>query len=464
MGATAAAGKKKRSMMDVLRALRQPKMAVMLALGFSSGLPFMLFGNTLGFWLAEGNVKLATIGFVSWAGMMFLIKFVWGALVDRFPLPVLGRLGRRRGWMVLTQAMVGVGLVGIAATGPQHIPGLAVFAVLTALGSAMQDTVIDAWRIEIADDPDELGLLTACYTFGYRIALFAAEALILVIATAIGWPATYVIYAGMMGVGLVAALLAREPARTIEAPNHGRRGPAAVALAAVDAVVQPFIVFFREHGPATAALMLLGITLYHLCDYMRGPMSGPYYLALGIDKPTIAAVRGALGIPLTLAGVTLGGVCATRFGVAATLLIGAVLQPIGVAAFAILGMHGSDFAVLDFGAAQVTAFQAIMAFDALAIGFSGLALTAYMSTLTSVGYTATQYALLTSAMAWSGKFLKGFSGEIVQAIEAAGHDRLDAYALFYLGCGAIGAPAVLVCMALVAQNRRLLHKARAAPA
>jgi len=189
-------------------------------------------------------------------------------------------------------------------------------------------------------------------------------------------------------------------------------------------------------------------------------MSGPYYLALGIDKPTIAYVRGAIGIPMTLVGVTVGGIASIRFGNVPTLLAGAVLQPIGVAMFAILAAHGSDFAVLDLGVADITAFQLIMGFDAFAIGFSGLALIAYMSTLTSIGYTATQYALLTSAMAWSGKFLKGFSGEIVEGLQSGGRTALAAYGLFYLGAAAIGIPAILLCIVLTERGRRI--KARAA--
>jgi MFS transporter, PAT family, beta-lactamase induction signal transducer AmpG len=458
---TAAAPKKKRTMMDVIRALRQRKMAVMLALGFSSGLPFMMFGNTLGFWLAEGNVKLATIGFLSWTGLVFLIKFVWGAVVDRMPVPLPGNLGRRRGWMIFTQLMVAAGLVGMAVSGPQHIPALAVFAVLTALGGAMQDTVIDAWRIEIADSPDELGLLTAAYTLGYRIALFASEALILIIATAIGWPVSYAIFGGLMAVGMVAAWLGGEPARTLERPTVAAKGPAMFLRNIWDAVAGPIIVFFKAHGVAVALLTLLTITLYHLCDYMRGPLSGPYYLTLGIDKPTIAGVRAAIGIPMTLVGVTLGGIASIRIGATATLLIGAVLQPIGVAAFAILAAHGGDFTVFQLGAAPITAFELIMGFDALSIGFSGLALITFMSSLTSIGYTATQYALLTSAMAWSGKFLKGFSGEIVENLQAAGNSKLEAYRLFYLGSAAIGIPAIICCVIMVWRTQRLLRRARA---
>jgi PAT family beta-lactamase induction signal transducer AmpG len=200
-----------------------------------------------------------------------------------------------------------------------------------------------------------------------------------------------------------------------------------------------------------AALLLGMITFYHLCDYMRGPMSNPYYAALGIVKPTIAWVRATIGLGGTLAGIALAGVSLVRLGMRATLVLGALLQPIGIGAFALLGWHGGDFPLIAAGPVTLTAFEAIMAFDALAIGFSGVALVSFMSTLTSLGYTATQYALLTSALTWTGKTLKGFSGEIVQTLQQ-GRSVLDGYALFYLLSAAIGAPAILLCLILVARR------------
>jgi PAT family beta-lactamase induction signal transducer AmpG len=443
---------------DVLAALSRPKVGIMLALGFSSGLPFMLIGNTLGLWLAEDHVGLALIGFLSWIQLTYSVKFLWGAVVDRLPAPLVGRLGRRRGWMLITQVVVGVGLIGMAAQDPSaQLAGMIAFGLLAGVGAASQDTVIDAWRIEIAADPDELGLLTAAYSLGFRAALVATEALILLLATAVGWPLAYAIYGSLMVVGIAATLLAREPQRAdevMEAKSEtAARHP---ALAAADAVVGPFVAFFRAHGAAMAVLMLATITFYHLCDYMRGPMSLPFYHALGITKPTIAGVRATIGLGGSLAGIALGGLASLRLGVIRALIIGAVIQPLGIAAFALMAFHGGDYALLTLGPAKLTAFEAVMALDAVAIGFSGVALVAYMSSLTSLGYTATQYALLTSALTWSGKFLKGFSGAIVEALER-GRSLLEAYGLFYLFAGAIGAPAILLCLWLAVARRRELR-------
>ena len=441
---------------SVLAALGRPRVGLMLVMGLASGLPFMLIGNTLGFWLADDDIKLATIGALSWVGLSYVFKFVWGAMVDRIPLPLLGRLGRRRSWMLLSQIVAGGGLIGMGLMDPKTQLGwLVVCAIVAAVGAATQDTAMDAWRIETAADADELGLLTAAYSLGYRFALILTEAVILMVAKRLGWPISYVIYGAGMTVGVIAVLLAKEPAAAdavMEAKAHdATRHP---ALAVYDAVIGPFITFFRTHGWAIAALMLSTITFYHLCDYMRGPMSNPYYKALAIDKDTIGWTRLFIGTPWGFLGIAAGGFCSLRLGNMRTLILGAVLQPIGIGSFALLGWHGGDYALFGVGPLSVSAFQAIMAFDSVAIGFSGVALVAYMSTLTSLGYTATQYALLTSALAWTGKFLKGFSGAIVEQLQH-GRSLLDAYALFYLLAAALGLPAILLCIVLARVQPKL---------
>jgi PAT family beta-lactamase induction signal transducer AmpG len=430
----------------------------MLALGISSGLPFALVGATLTFWLAQRKIDVTTIGLTSAIGFAYGFKFLWGPFVDRLPLPLIGALGRRRSWMLLTQVIVGLAFVGMAMVDPKANMGLfVVVAIAAAVGSAFQDTVIDAWRIEIAADPDELGLLTAANTLGYKIALTFTEAIILSVAKRIDWPASYVICGAAMSIGFVAALLAREPVAADMVMERKEQaafgGPRAAALYVFDAVVGPIIAFFRAHGVFMAALMLAMITLYHLSDYGRGAMVGPYYTALKIDNDTIAWVRLALGTPASFLGIALGGLCALRIGNVPTLVLGAILQPIAVAFFAPLGFHGGDFTLVDLGAFKVTAFEAAMTFDSIAFGFAGVALVSYMSTLTSLGYTATQYALLTSAMAFTGKSLKTASGAIEQSMQHG--DPLVAFANFYLLCGLIGVPAIFMCAALAwAQRRR----------
>ena len=422
---------------DVLRSLTRPKVAVMLALGFAAGLPFMLIGNTLAYWMREGGVDLKVIGFASWVGLAYTLKFLWAPIIDRVGVPVLGKLGRRRGWMILAQMVIAVGLLLMAMVGPGAGMSFFYIAAVVAFAAATQDIVVDAWRIEIADDPDELGLLTSTYSLGYRAALLVTEALILILADRVGWPVSYGVMAAMMAIGLGATLFAKEPtradailqAKTAEAPLWTPRG-------FFDAVAGPFIAFFKEHG-RFALLMLVMITLYHLSDYMRGPISNPFYHDLGIEKTTVGLVRGSIGLWCTIAGVALGGLASVRLGYFKTLIIGAVIQPLFIAPFGLLALVGPD----------TTMFSVIMGFDAFAIGFSGVALVAYMSSLTSLGYTASQYAVLTSAVNFTGKTLKGFSGAIIEGLQQ-GRDLLHAYSLFYFGAALFGIPAVILCLIL----------------
>ncbi len=330
----------------------------------------MLIGNTLGFWLADDNIKLATIGALSWVGLSYVFKFVWGAMVDRIPLPLIGRLGRRRSWMLLSQIVAGGGLIGMGLMDPKTQLGwLVVCAIVAAVGAATQDTAMDAWRIETAADADELGLLTAAYSLGYRFAPDPDRG---------GDPD------GRQAARLADQLCdlrrrhgsrdhrraaAKEPAAAdavmAEKAQDATRHP---AMAVYDAVIGPLITFFRTHGWAMAALMLSTITFYHLCDYMRGPMSNPYYKALAIDKDTIGWTRLFIGTPWGFLGIAAGGFCSLRLGNVRTLILGAILQPIGIGAFALLGWHGGDYALFGVGPVSVSAFQAIMAFDSVAIG------------------------------------------------------------------------------------------------
>ncbi len=509
--------KKRPGWRDVLRGLRQRKVAVMLLLGLSAGLPFMLVGNTMGLWLREGGIELTAIGFLSWVGIMYSMKFLWAPIIDKVDVPVLGRLlGHRRGWMILAQAVVAIGLFGMAVLTPQGgLIAFAALALVAAFASATQDIVIDAWRIESADDGEELSLLSSAYQIGYRTALLLTDAWILVIAAKIGWVASYELIAGLMGLGMIAVMFARESRATrtetsvVEIPDS-RAGTLGVSDAMVvgwlcalaigvsgiaymvaahnfwakpwgwddaafavgvpfaiwclirrpknaapmrdatwsrplvrpllrffDAAVGPLLMFFRDHGKA-ALLILLAISLYRLPDFVMGPMANPFYTDLGIDKATVGTVRGTVGWVATTVGIVIAGLCALRLGFITTLLVGAVLGPASNLAFAYLAHHGGDPQV----------FSAVMAIDNFSAGFAGVALVGYMSSLTTLGYTATQYALLSSFYAMPGKFLKGLSGAAVDGL-AKSHALLDAYAIFFIGTALIGIPALLLCLWLV---------------
>jgi PAT family beta-lactamase induction signal transducer AmpG len=429
---------------DVVAAIRQPNVLVMLLLGFSSGLPFFLTGNTLGYWLRDEGTTLTAIGFLSWVGLAYSLKFLWAPFVDRLPAPVFGRFGRRRGWMILSQLLVAAGLVGLSVHGPGHgLAAVGVLALIVAFSSSTQDIVVDAWRIEAASNTDELGLLAAAYQLGYRAAVLVSDAVILIAAAHLGWAVSYFTMAALMAIGLCASFVATEPARSVPAGGTAAALPLWRARGAMDAVVGPFAEFFRAYG-WLAILMFAMISLYRLPEFVMGPMANPFYHDLGLSKDTVGAVRGSIGLVGTLLGIAAGGLSAVRFGYFRTLTIGVVLQSVVIAAFALLAYGGPD----------VRTFGAVMAADNFGASFAAVALVTYMSSLTSVGYTATQYALLSSAYTYVGKFTKGFSGVMVERL-AVGRTLLEGYALFFIGAGLLGIPALALCIALSRRSPRV---------
>jgi PAT family beta-lactamase induction signal transducer AmpG len=439
----AAATRHKASLADVLKGLRQPKIAAMLGLGFSSGLPFLLIGATLSYWLGDAHVNIALIGYLSWVGMAWGIKFIWGAVVDHVPPPLFGRLGRRRGWMLWMQIGVAIGLLGMATCDPHlRLQALVAFAVVTSFAGAAQDVVIDAWRIEIASDANELDLLTAAYQLGYHFAQIMDASIILLLASWIGWQASYGIFGVFMAVGLASAILAKEPTRA-DVVMQAKASSIVIALKrGLDISAGPIIAFFRRFGP-TALLILVFVSIYHISDYMRAPVINPFYSLVGLQKAQVGTIRLAIGLPSTFLGIAAGGLFSARFGQWKALFAGAVLQPIAIAALAILVYTGPNLVF----------FSGWMALDDFSMNFAGVALVAYMSTLTQLGYTATQYALLSSALNWTGKFFKGFSGEIVQAI-GHGKNTLAANGEFFLADASLSIGALVFCVILATLDRR----------
>ena len=456
VGSTVVTPKKKPKAGDVLRHLRKPRVLTMLALGFSSGLPFLLTAGTFGYWLRDEGTTLKAIGFLSWVGLAYTFKFLWSPVVDRADVPILGKIfGRRRGWMVLTQLIIAAGLIAMAIIRPDGgLAAIGTAALVVAFASATQDIVIDAWRIEAAEDSEELGLLSAAYQLGYRIAIIVSDALILIIANHLGWPFSYGVMAVLMSVGLFASFRALEPTRTeraAQAQTGVTAAPLWSARGFADAIVGPFMEFFRVYG-WMALVMFLFITTYRLPEFMMGPMATPFYHDLGLSKDVVGAVRGSFGLAGSFTGIALGGLIMAQVGFMRGLLVGGILQALAVASFSILAVFGGN----------PTLFGLVMFFDNMGVAACGVALVTYMSTLTSIGYTATQYALLSSAYAFLGKFLKGFSGAIVEGLEGAGRTLMEAYGVFFVLCGAIEIPALILLIFVARAHMRRLNKLEAA--
>jgi PAT family beta-lactamase induction signal transducer AmpG len=429
---------------DAWRIYFRPKVVTMLLLGFSSGLPFMLVGNTLAYWLRDAGITLTTIGFLSWVGLAYSLKPLWAPLVDRADAPMFGRLGRRRGWMMAAQFAVGLGLLAMALIGPSGgLVALAASALIAAFASSTQDIVIDAWRIEIARDGNELGLLSSVATLGYRAALLVTDALILVAANHLGWPLSYAIMAALMGVGVFATLRADEPKQADSVMEaKGKELPLWTWRGFADAVIGPFVAFFQTNK-WLGLLMLAVISLYQIPNYVSGPMANTFYVDVGLSKDAVGGIRASVGLGASLLGIAAGGISAVRFGYMRTLVIGLLLEALAVLAYIPIAYSKGD----------LTIFAAMMALDSFGLAFAGVALMTYMSSLTSLGYTATQYALLSSAYSYLGKILKGFSGEVVDALHV-GRNLMDAYALFFAGSAAIALPGVILCLFLAQAQKK----------
>ena len=409
-----------------------PNSLRMLALGFAAGLPLLLVLGTLSFRLREAGIDRATIGFLSWVGLAYGFKWAWAPLVDRLPVPLLTPLlGRRRSWLLLAQCCVIAGLLGMAASNPQaSLTPLVGFALLTAFGSATQDIALDAFRIESAQARLQ-AVLAASYQTGYRLAMIWAGAGVFWIAAKAetgglptgtyqdnAWAVAYVAMAVSMAVGMVTVLFSKEPAHVDLPPAHGLRQWLQVA------VIAPFGEFIRRYR-WHAVLLLALIATYRISDIVMGIMANPFYVDMGYSKEEVATVTKLYGVVMTLVGAFIGGAMVLRWGVMKVLMIGAVLSAATNLLFAWLALHGHD----------VYALIAVVSADNLVSGIASAAFIAYLSSLTNVQYSATQYALFSSLMLLLPKFLAGFSGV---AVDAAG------YAWFFTGTAMLGVPVLLL--------------------
>lgn len=401
--------KPKRSWSQAFKVYAQPTSLRMLALGFSAGLPLLLVLGTLSFWLREADIDRTTIGFLSWVGLAYAFKWVWSPLVDRLPLPTLTRmLGRRRSWLLFSQLLIVAGLLGMSFMDPkQSLQPLVLCAVLVAFGSATQDIALDAYRIESAKVDDQAAL-AATYQTGYRLAMIWAGAGVLWVAAQVqgdvqgymvqAWHVAYTAMAASMLVGMITVLLSPEPEARPMAPARN------AAEWIKGALIAPFADFIGRYR-WQALLLLALIGLYRVSDVVMGIMANPFYVDMGYTKEEVAAVTKVFGVIMTLLGGFVGGTMAVRWGVMRVLMLGAVLSACTNILFAWLATRGHD----------VSALVWVVSADNLAGGIASAAFIAYLSGLTNVQYSATQYALFSSMMLLAPKWLAGFSGAFVDA-------------------------------------------------
>lgn len=408
----------------------EPPTVRMLLLGFSAGLPLLLVLGTLSFWLREAGIDRTTIGYLSWVGLAYAFKWAWAPLVDRMPIPFLTRwLGRRRSWLLLAQLAVMAGLVAMSFNDPRVALQPVVWGALAvAFGSATQDIALDAFRIESANT-DRQAALAAAYQTGYRLAMIWAGAGVLWIAARAevagvaayqhgAWQTAYLVMAASMLLGMLTVLLSPEPLRRpMPTPKnalewlHG-------------ALVEPFADFLRRYGKQ-ALLILALIAVYRISDVVMGIMANPFYVDMGYTKDEVAAVTKIYGVVMTLVGAFVGGALSMRLGVMRVLMLGAVLSAASNLLFAWLGTRGHD----------VTSLIFVISADNLSSGIASAAFIAYLSSLTNLNYSATQYAIFSSMMLLAPKFLAGYSGRYVDAF---------GYQYFFVATAALGVPVLLL--------------------
>jgi PAT family beta-lactamase induction signal transducer AmpG len=440
----------------------------MLFLGFSAGLPFFLVFSTLSAWLRTAHIERATIGMLAWVGLMYSFKWVWAPVVDRVALPVLDRLlGRRRSWMLVAQAGLMLCLGNLALSDPaEGVARIAMFALGVAFFSATQDIAIDAWRIESAT-ADKQGAMAAAYQIGYRTALMVASAGALIIAGESGFQASYSTMTLLVLIGVATTLLVREPVRAVTAASEQREQRVTDWLAKrahwpgwmqragawfMGAAVGPIVDFFGRYGLSLGLLIFAFISTYRLTDYVMGTMTNTFYIDMGFSVTEVGVVAKFFGWPSTLVGAVVGGVIVAKIGTLRGLLLGSVLVIISNIFYASYGSYACHIplecarsGLLDFwpghidarGAATNLGLSFIVGFDNLALGVHGTSLIAFMSSLTSAKYTATQYAVLSSLYALPGKLLMGTSGFMVDAL---------GYGDFFLYTATLSIPGLLLLM------------------
>jgi PAT family beta-lactamase induction signal transducer AmpG len=428
--------------LQALAVYREPRMLAMLLLGFSSGLPFYPAFQTMTLRLRESGIALSLIGMMAWATIPYSLKFLWAPVVDRMPLPLLTRLlGRRRAWLLLAQAGIAIGLLQLAGSEPAAgVRSIVIWDVFLTFCAATQDIALDAWRIESAPVAMQ-GAMAAAYQIGFRIALIAGSAGALSVAQSFNWHASYVGLALLGSVGLVTTLLIREPqpsssreaaqreARVIEWLERRAHWPQALQHAGewfIGAVVCPLVDFFARHRGRIAIVTVLLIGAYRLTDYAEGAMTLPFFHDHGYSNDQIAWVVKIVGLTVSVLGVFFAGLLVAKWGLLRSLVAGSILMTISNCGFAVLATTHTP-TLFGLGLAN--------GFDNLAIAVQGTVFIAFLSSLTSPKYTATQYALFSSLFALCGKAVEGFSGFISHA---------TGYPLFFLYTASLSIPGLLL--------------------
>jgi len=391
------------------------KMLLMLVLGFASGMPLALTSSTLAAWMVTAGVDIKTIGIFSLVGLPYAFKFLWSPLLDRYVPPFLGR---RRGWMLITQLMLIVTIVTMGFFHPASQPLLvALWAVALAFFSASQDIVLDAYRTEYLA-PEERGAGAGIWIMGYRLAILVSGALALIMSDHISWRSVYVIMGLVMSGGVIATFLCPDPAA-----GRPHRKEAAPPRSLREAVISPFVEFFRRPG---AWEILLFVILYKLGDVAAAQMTTPYILQhIGFSRTELGTIFKGFGMAATILGGIIGGALMSKWDLRRSLLLFGILQ----------GVSTISFVLLEFTGRQLWALSLVIGVENICGGMGTAAYTALFMGLCNTRFTATQYALLSSLMAVSRYITGAPTGFLVAAV---------GWVWFFIICTALAIPGLLL--------------------
>ena len=406
----------------------KPKLLIILALGFCSGLPFGMLIDPLSYWLREADISRSTIGLLSWITLMFTFKALWSPFVDRIKLPFLSLLGQRKSWLVLSQSLVVISIFGMSFSDPTNsLMVLVAFALSVSFFAATQDICIDAMRVELVLDHEQ-GEAASMYQGGWRIAFLVSQVFTFFIASYYDWSAAYFSIGILMGMlVLFSIFVIPEPKR----PDSDLPGIESNPLKSFkNLYLSPLKDLFERYFDNNILLVFLLIIFYRFSDIVLGPMAMPFYVDTGFSKEEVAIVTNAFGIAMTMAGVFVGGLLIYRYNLMAVVFLGALLVMLTNVAFAWLDTIGHN----------VSALTVTITLDNFSQGVASTALIALLSGLTNRSFTATQYAALFLLATFPATIIKGFSGFFVDSF---------GYFNFFLYAAALGIPAAVISYVLL---------------
>lgn len=423
----------------IWKALFNRRMLICLFNGITAGLPLFYLYHLIPAWLRDSSVDLKTIGLFSLVGIPYTYKFLWSPFMDRFVPPFLGR---RRGWMLITQVALLISMYSLSLQSPAHsIWAIAYTAFAIAFFSASQDIVLDAYRRELLPE-NELGLGNSFYMNGYRVAVFIPGGLGLILADFIPWSMVHWVIGSFMFIGIIKTLLIKEVPCSAPAPRTF-----------FEAVVKPFQEFFNRDGISSAIYLLLFLLLYKIGDNMATALSTPFYLDLGFDLAIIGSMVKLISVWAMLFGTFVGGIVIYKIGINKGLWLFGVVQLISILGFAVLAAVGEDKTVLAF----------VISFEYLGVGLGATALTAFMARATNTAFTATQFALFSSLIALPRTFANAITGFLIEGItpqDGLYYEWLGAwpgmgYQNFFVFCSAVALPGMLLLLRVAPWNAPL---------